>query len=156
MAEQDVQVGAGSVMGIAGAITMTPVTGTALANGDANFSSISQSAQFTLDELANSGGTYIETAMASKVFKDIKVDFIAKGTTRLAAEQVIDKVTGWAPLAAITIASATVSAFNTSGNLITLPEVGLTREGRATVSFTIRSYQNSSGTFAALTVVSEA
>lgn len=153
MAEQDVQVGAGSVMGIAGAITMTPVTGTALANGDANYSSISQSAQFTLDELANSGGTYIESAMGSKLFKDVRIEFIAKGTTRAAAETVIDNVTGWAPLAAITIASATVSALNISGNLITMPEVGLTREGRATVSFTIRSYQNSSGSFAALAVV---
>lgn len=154
MAEQDVQVGAGSVMGIAGAITMTPVTGTALANGDANYTGITQSGQFTLDELANSGGTYIESAIASKAFYDTRIDFIAKGTTRAAAETVIDNVKGWAPLAAITIASATVSAMNVAGNLISLPEVGLTREGRATVSFTIRSYQNSSGTFGALSVVS--
>ena len=83
----------------------------------------------------------------------MRIEFIAKGTTRAAAETVIDNVTGWAPLAAITIASATVSALNISGNLIAMPEVGLTREGRATVSFTIRSYQNSSGSFAALAVV---
>jgi hypothetical protein len=153
MAEQDVQQGAGSVMGIAGAITMTPVTGTALANGDANFSSITQGGQFTMDEMANSGGTYIESVIATKMFYDTKVDFIVKGTTRAAAETVIDNIKGWAPLAAITIASATVSAMNVSGNLITLPEVSLSREGRATASFTIRSYQNASGTFAALAVV---
>ncbi len=153
MAEQDVQVGAGSVMGIAGAITMTPVTGTALANGDANFSSISQGGQFTLEELANSGGTYIESMIASKVFYDTRVEFIAKCTTRAAAETVIDNVKGWAPLAAITIASATVSALNVAGNLTSLPEISLTREGRASISFTMRSHQTSNGTFGALAVV---
>lgn len=153
MAEQDVQVGAGSVMGIAGAITMTPVTGTALANGDANFSSLGHSSTFTVDELANSGGTYIESAIASKAFKDLKVDFIAKGTTRAAAETVFDNVDGWAPLAAITVASATVSALNVAGNLQPGLEKSLTREGRAAISFTIRSYQKSDGSFGALTVV---
>jgi hypothetical protein len=153
MAEQDVQIGAGTVQGIAGAITMTPVTGTALANGDANYSSIGQTTNFTLDELANSGGTYFESAIASKLFKDTRVDFIAKGTTRAAAETVFDNVDGWAALAAITIASATVSALNVAGNLISGVEKSLTREGRASISFTIRSYQKSDGTFGALAVV---
>ena len=150
MAEQDIQVGKGTVMGIAGAITATPVTGTALANGDANFGGMTQTTSFTLDELANSGGTYIETVMASKAFKDTRIDFIPTGTTRAAAETVIDNMDGWAALAAVTIASGTVTALNIAGNLISGMEKSLTREGRAQVSFTIRSYQTSSGTYGAL------
>lgn len=141
------------MMGIAGAITMTPVTGTALANGDANYSSIGQTTNFNLDELANSGGTVLESAIATKAFKDTKIDFVAKGTTRAAAETVFDNVDGWAPLAAITIASATASTLNVSGNLISGVEKSFTREGRASISFTIRSYQGTGGTYAALAVV---
>lgn len=153
MAEQDVQVGFGTVMGIAGAITMTPVTGTALADGHANYSSMSQSASFTVDELANSGGTYFEAAMASKAFKETKVDFIPKGTTRANAETVFDSVDAWAPLAAITIASATASVLNIAGNLQPGLEKGFTRDGRATISFSLKSYQKSDGTFGALTAI---
>lgn len=153
MAEQDVQIGAGTVMGIAGAITMTPVTGSALADGDANYSGITQTTQFTLDELANSGGTYFESAIASKAFKDTRVEFIAKGTTRALAEAVVDKIDAWAALAAITIASATVSKMNVSGNLLPGLEAGINRDGRAQASFTIRSYQGSGGSFAAMAVV---
>jgi hypothetical protein len=153
MAEQDVQVGKGTVMGIAGAITATPVTGTALANGDANFESISQTTNFTLEELANSGGTYIESVIASKQFKDTRIDFIPTGTTRAAAETVIDNMDGWAMLAAVTVASGTVSALNIAGNLISGMQKDTTRDGRAKVSFTIRSYQGSGGSFGALAVV---
>lgn len=141
------------MMGIAGAITMTPATGTALADGSANYSALTHTTNFTLEELANSGGTYIESAIASKVFKDLRVEFIAKGTTRALAEAVFDAVDAWAPLVVITVASATVSTLNVAGNLISAVEKSLTREGRAQISFTIRSYQTSSGTFGGLAVV---
>ncbi len=140
-------------MGIAGAITMTPATGTALADGGANYSSIGQTSNFTLDELANSGGTYIETAMATKAFKDTKVDFIPKGTTRANAEAVFDAVDAWTALVVITIASATASTLNVAGNLISGVEKSFTRDGRATVSFTIRSYQKADGTFGGLALI---
>lgn len=154
MAEQDVQIGKGTVMGIAGAITMTPGVGTALASGDANFESITHSTEFTVDELPNAGGTYIESAIASKASKTMKVDFIAQGTTRAAAETVFDNVDAWAPLAVITVASATVSTLNVVGNLISGVEKSLTREGRAKISFSMKSYQKSDGTFGALALIS--
>jgi hypothetical protein len=153
MAEQDVQVGAGTVMGIAGAITMTPATGTAVAAGDANYSSVNDTLNFSMDELANSGGTVIESVIFSKAYKDTKVDFIAKGTTRALAETVFDNVDAWAPGVVITIASATVSTLNKTGNLISGVEKSLTREGRAALSFTIRSYQGTGGTFAGLAAI---
>jgi hypothetical protein len=153
MAEQDVQIGAGTVQGISGAITMTPGTGTALADGGANYSSIGQTTNFTLDELANSGGTYFESAIFSKQFKDTRVDFLPKGTTRANAESVIDAVDGWAMGAVITIASATATTLNVVGNLISGIEKSFTREGRVSISFTIRSYQKADGTFGGLASV---
>jgi hypothetical protein len=154
MAEQDVQIGFGNIMGIAGAITMTPGTGTALADGSANYSGITQTTNFTLDEIANSGGTFIEQAIATKQFKDTRVDFLPKGTTRANAESVIDAVDGWGMLAVITIASATATTLNVVGNLISGVEKGFTRDGRLSISFTIRSYQKSDGTFGGLAIIS--
>lgn len=153
MAEQDVQVGAGTVMGISGAITMTPATGTALADGGANYSSITDTLNFSMDELANSGGTVIEQVVFTKAYKDTKVDFIAKGTTRANAEAVFDAVDAWVMGVVITIASATVSTINKTGNLISGVEKSLTREGRASISFTIRSYQKTDGSFAGLPAI---
>ena len=153
MAEQDVQIGKGTVMGIAGAIVITPGVGTALAAGDANYSSMTQSSQFSLDELANSGGTYIETALATKSFKDLKIDFIPTGTTRANAETVFDNVDAWAPLAVITITVATATTLNVVGNLMSSVEKSFTRDGRATISFMIRSYQKADGTFGGLALI---
>lgn len=140
-------------MGISGAITMTPATGTALADGSANYSSINDTLNFSMDEQANSGGTVIEAVAFTKAYKDTKVDFIAKGTTRALAEVVFDTVDAWAPGVVITIASATVSTLNKSGNLISGVEKSLTREGRAAISFTIRSYQGTGGSFAGLAII---
>lgn len=153
MAEQDVQRGKGTVMGIAGAITITPGVGTALADGDANYESMTQTTEFALDELPNSGGTYIESAMATKVTKTIRVDFIPQGTTRANAETVFDVVDAWAPLATITIASATASTLNVAGNLISGVEKNFTREGRAKISFSLKQYQGSGGSFGALALI---
>lgn len=154
MAEQDVQRGKGTVMGIAGAITITPGVGTALADGDANYSGITQTSNFTMDELANSGGTFIQSVIASKCYKDSRVEFIPMGTTRANAETVFDNVDAWAPLATITVASATASTLNVAGNLISSVEKTFTREGRAQISFTMRSYQDSSGNYGALALIS--
>lgn len=153
MAEQDAQIGAGTVLGIAGAITVTPSGGSDAGSG-MNFSSVGKTSNFTLDELANSGGSYIESAIASKAYRDLAVNFIAKGTTRANAESVIDTFDALTPLKVITIASATVSAINIAGNLLPGLTTNLTREGRAEINFTIRQYQDSSGTFGALTAIS--
>ena len=144
------------MMGIGGAITLTPASGTAVgatADSGPNFNSMTHTTNFTVDELANSGGTYIETVMASKCYKDLEVDFIAKGTTRANAEAVFDAVDAWTPLVVVTVASATVSTLNVAGNLISGVTKSLTREGRAQIRFTIRSYQKSDGTYGGLAVV---
>lgn len=149
MAEQDIQIGAGQVQGISGAITIT-----GLGAGDANYSGMTQTGNFTLDEQANSGGTYIESAIASKAFRDLEVNFLAKGTNRANARAVVNTFLAFTPLKEMTVASADVTAFNVSGNLMSGMRAGLTREGRAEATFTIRQYQKSDGTYGALSLIS--
>lgn len=153
MAEQDIQIGAGTILGIAGAYTITPSGGSDL-GGNANISSVSRANNWTLDELANAGGTMIESAIASKCFRDLEIEFIVKGTTRAAAETAIDTFNACTPLQIITIAAATATAINLAGNLLPGMRTGFTREGRAQINFSIRQYQGSDGSYGALAIIS--
>lgn len=148
MAEQDIQAGAGMVQGVSGAITIT-----GLAAGDANYSSMNQTGNFTLDEQANSGGTIIESATATKCYRDLEVNFLAKGTSRSAARTVVNTFMAFTPLKVMTVASHDVSAFNVTGNLMAGMRASVTREGRAEATFTIRQYQDSAGSYGALALV---
>lgn len=140
-------------MGIPGAITVTPSGGSDLGGG-MNFSSVSKVSNWTLDELANSGGTYIESAIASKEFRDLEINFIAKGTTRANAETVLDSFEALTPLQVITIAAGTATIMNIAGNLLPGMRTGLTREGRAEINCSIRQYKGSGGSYGALAAVS--
>lgn len=148
MAEQDVQIGAGSVLGMSGVIAVT-----GLSSGDMNLSSMSKSTNWTMDELANSGGTYIESAIASKEYRDLKITFVAKGTSRGAARTVINTFDAFTPLKVMSVSSADVTALNITGNLLPGLETGLTREGRAECNFSIRQYRKSDGSLGALSLV---
>lgn len=152
MAEQDVQGGAGVFMGIPGAITFTPTGGSDLGGG-MNFSSITKTANWTLDELANSGGTYIESSVATKAYRDLEINFIAKGTTRANAETVLDSFEALTPNQVITIAAGTATIINIAGNLLSGLRHGLNREGRAEITCSIRQYQGSGGTYGALAAI---
>lgn len=150
----DIQVGVGYLHGIQGSITLTPTGGTDVAP-NMNIETLSTSEQFTADEIVSQDGTIIEAVVATKRFRDLRVRFMPKGTTRANAETAIDTIrTAFTPLKVITIAACTVTDYNGTYNYTGGLSIEATREGRVVMEFNARQYETSTpNTFAGLAVV---
>lgn len=148
-AAAEVQAGTGYLNGIAGAITMTGAA-------TFNMSRRTRKPNVKMEEIPSQNSAVIETVIASQRSIDYDCEFAPTGATRAAAEVVVDTLTALTPLAVITIANSTVSAFNGTYNLIEEPAITETRDGYATVTMKLRQYEvtGTAGTFAALPIVS--
>ncbi len=157
MAVQDIQAGFGYLHGIAGAITFTNTEGTPAdlmgAGAKVNIGSINLTHNWTDEEIASQDGTIIEACIASKEYKDIRVEFMPKGTTRANAETVVDTFAALVPNEVVTFAAATATVLNQAFNWKGGMDVGFTRDGRCVISFNARQYKTAAGTFGALAEV---
>jgi hypothetical protein len=154
MAVQDAQAGFGYLHGIAGAITFTGTEGTPAdlmgAGAKVNLSSINLTHNWTDEEIASQDGTIIEAVVASKEYKDIRFEFMPKGTTRANAETVVDTFAALVANEVVTFAAATATVLNTAFNWKGGLDIGFTRDGRCVISGNGRQYKKSDGTFGAL------
>lgn len=155
MAVQDIQSGFGYLHGIAGAITLTPSGGSDLfsAGAKSNIESRNLTHNWTTDEIASQDGTIIEQITASKEYKDCRVRFMPKGTTRANAEVVVDTFIAITPHQVITVAASTVSAFNGTFNFMGGMTIDETRDGKLVIEFNLRQYKDASGAFGGLAVI---
>lgn len=157
MAVQDIQAGFGYLHGIAGSITFTPTEGTPAdlmgAGAKVNIGSVNLTHNWTDEEISSQDGTIIEACIASKESKDVRVEFMPKGTTRANAETVVDTFAAILPNEVVTFAAATATVLNQSFNWKAGMEVGFTREGRCVISFNARQYKKADGSFGALAKV---
>jgi hypothetical protein len=147
-AAAEIQVGTAKLNGIAGAVTMTGAA-------TFNMSSRNLTDGFKMEEIPSQDGAVIESVIASQRTREYDCEFAPSGATRAAAEAVVDTLTALGPLAVITIAGSTVSAFNGTYNLMPGTAVRETRDGHATVVMKLKQYETAAaaGTFAALAVV---
>jgi len=156
MAVQDIQAGAGYLHGIAGTITIT-----GLAGANLNIRSRNKTHNWTSEEISSQDGTIIEAKVSSKEYRDVKISFMPKSTTRALAETSLDTfIAAMTPNKVITIAGSTVTSYNGTYTYKGGTTIEETRDGRVMVSFNARQYKIAAATaggpsdFAGLAIVS--
>lgn len=154
MAVQDVQVGAGYLHGIAGAISMKFTGDTNEYASGMNLESRDLTHNWKEDEIASQDGTIIEAVIAYQESRDYSITFMPKGTTRALAEGIVAVFKALTPNKVVTITGSTVESYNGTYNYKGGMKISETREGRVTITFNARQYKADDASFAALALVS--
>ncbi len=148
----EVQVGAGCINGIQGAIAITGFHSAAtfnIANRDI-------SDNFKMEEIVSQDGAVVETIIASQQYKEYSMEFAPKGATRAAAASIAASFSLMTPLTPITVSGSTVAIFNGAYNYAGGASIKETRDGVVLCNVKLRRYQTAAdgAIFGALAVVS--
>jgi len=144
----DVQVGTAVIHGISGSVSITGIATFKL--DDVGLDDNFQSRKYT-----NSAGVLTDTIVAFDRNRRLTINFLPSGATRTAAEAIVTSMLALAPLAVITLAGFTITAFNGTYNYMGGASVKATREGEVICGIQLEAQETTTaGTFGGLAVIS--